>query len=459
MYPSVELLEQCAPQVCEEIMNSQPTKPPTKAHRGDAEQLSATTVAAEQDIFTLLSSEETRRDPYPVYARFREQQQVLDTGTGVWFLFGYEDCNRLLRNSEVSVDERNAFMPGPGDELPTLIHLDPPDHGRLRKLVQLAFTPKRVESMRCRVEELVGQCLDRWKPGDTVDVIAELAYPVPLTIICELLGIEEDRRSRVQEWSTWLAQSIDPGVLRSPELNERINTAQTEFVEEIRARIVVRRNKPGDDLLSQLVLSEADGDRLSERELLGLAVLLLVAGHETTVSLIGNALHALLRSPSQLAAVREGAGLAKAGMSEVARKAEGINGAGAAATVRRFIDEMLRFDSPVQMTTRIAMQPIEVGEKTIAPGHIVVLMLGAANHDPEFFENPEQLDVNRERTTGHLAFGAGIHHCLGAMLARTEGEIAVAELLLRFPNISLVEEPLLRPTFVLRGRQQMLVKL
>lgn len=174
--------------------------------------------AGGEDVFALLSSEETRRNPYPMYARLRNEQQVLDTGAGVWFLFGYEDCNRLLRNSELSVDERNAFMPGPGDELPTLIHLDPPDHGRLRKLVQLAFTPKRVEALRGRVEELVRVCLDRWQPGDEIDVIAELAYPVPLTIICELLGISEDRRAKVQEWSTWLARSIDPGVLRSPEL-------------------------------------------------------------------------------------------------------------------------------------------------------------------------------------------------------------------------------------------------
>jgi cytochrome P450 len=263
---------------------------------------------SQEDIFTLLSSEATRRNPYPVYARLREKQRVLDTGAGVWFLFGYEDCNRLLRNSELSVDERNAFVPGPGDELPTLLHLDPPDHGRLRKLVQIAFTPKRVEALRDRVEELVQARLDTWKTGDVVDVIAELAYPVPLTIICELLGIDEDRRSSVQEWSTWLAQSIDPGVLRSPELNARIGVAEAEFVEEIRARIIFRRTNPGDDLLSQLVMAEADGDRLTEHELLGLAVLLLVAGHETTVSLIGNGLHALLRNPGQLAAVMEGSG-------------------------------------------------------------------------------------------------------------------------------------------------------
>ncbi len=394
---------------------------------------SATTGA---DIFTLLSSEETRSNPYLVYAQLRIEQRILDTGAGVWFLFGFDDCNRLLRNNELSVDERNAFLPGPGDQLPTLIHLDPPDHGRLRKLVQLAFTPKRVEALRGRVEELVAERLDSWKPGDVIDVIAELAYPVPLTIICELLGIDEDRRSLVQEWSTWLARSIDPGALRTPELNERISLAQAEFVEEIRARITFRRTNPGDDLLSQLVLAEADGDRLTEHELLGLAVLLLVAGHETTVSLIGNTLHALLQNPLQLKAVLEGAGAAK-----------------------RFIDEMLRFDSPVQMTTRIATQPIELGEHTIATGHIIVLMLGAANHDPSAFENPEILDVGLERTTGHLSFGAGIHHCLGAMLARAEGEITVGELLRRFPNISLVEEPVLRPTFVLRGPEKMLVRL
>jgi cytochrome P450 len=434
---------------------------------------------SQEDIFTLLSSEATRRNPYPVYARLREKQPILDTGAGIWFLFGYEDCNRLLRNSELSVDERNAFVPGPGDELPTLIHLDPPDHGRLRKLVQIAFTPKRVEALRDRVQELVQARLDTWKTGDVVDVIAELAYPVPLTIICELLGIDEDRRSSVQEWSTWLAQSIDPGVLRSPELNARISVAEAEFVEEIRARIIFRRTNPGDDLLSELVLAEADGDRLTEHELLGLAVLLLVAGHETTVSLIGNGLHALLRNPDQLAAVLEGSGsenvnaemldASEAGTfdegpaNDTEPKAAESKAAepktGSTPMARRLIEEVLRFDSPVQMTTRIAVQPIELGDQTIAPGHIIVLMLGAANHDPLLFENPEQLDVHRERTTGHLAFGAGIHHCLGAMLARTEGEIAITELVRRFSNMSLIAEPVLRPTFVLRGRQQMLVKL
>jgi cytochrome P450 len=392
---------------------------------------------AKEDIFTLLYSDSVRRDPYATYARYRADQRVLDTGMTVWFLFGYADCNRILRDRELSVDERHALMPGPGDELPTLIHLDPPDHERLRRLVQMAFTPKRVDGLRTRVQELVCAQLDQWSVGDEVDVIAELAYPMPLTIICELLGIAEgEQRDRVQEWSTWIARSIDPIVLRSPEIDQKINAAQAEFVEEMRQLIALRRTSPGEDLLSQLVIAEADGDRLSELELLGLAVLLLVAGHETTVSLIGNSLYALLTNPEQLALVRDGAGLE-----------------------RTMIDEMLRFDSPVQMTTRIALKPIEIGDVTIPIGHILVLMLGAANHDPAVFENPDQLDITRVRGAGHLALGAGIHHCLGAALARAEGEIAVTELIRRFPNLTLIEEPPLRPTFVLRGRSELRVRL
>jgi cytochrome P450 len=389
-----------------------------------------------QDIFSLLNSDAVRCDPYPTYARFRADHPVLDTGVGVWFAFQHEDCNRILRDRNLSVDERKAFIPGPGDDLPTLIHLDPPDHERLRRLVQTAFTPTRVEGLRGRVEELVVACLDQWSEGDEVDVIAELAYPVPLTVICELLGIEPERRDRVRDWSTWLARSIDPGALRSKELNDQIAIVQAEFVDEIRSLIAIRRVTPGDDLFSQLVIAGDDGDRLSELELLGLAVLLLVAGHETTVSLIGNSLYALLHRPDQLAAVRNGH-----------------------ADARLMIDEMLRFDSPVQMTTRIATQPIELGGFTIPIGNIIVLMLGAANRDPAAFENPDLLDVSRRSSTSHLSFGAGIHHCLGMALARAEGEVAVSALIRRFPNMALVEEPPLRPTFVLRGRESLRVRL
>ena len=387
------------------------------------------------DIFTLLNSESVRKDPYPLYARYRAENRVLDTGMGVWFLFGHRECEQMLRDRELSVDERNAFMPGAGDELPTLIHLDPPDHDRLRRLVQTAFTPKRVEGIRDRVVELVVERLDSWSEGDEVDLIAEFAYPVPLAIICELLGIDEgEPRRRVQEWSTFMARSIDPSVLRSPELNEQIQSAEAEFIEEMRSVIARRRVHPETDLLSQLVILEADGDRLSEDELLGLAVLLLVAGHETTVNLIGNAMNALLNDRRQFDAVVAGA-----------------------HPDRGLIDEMLRFDSPVQMTTRIAMRPVTLGDITIPKGNIIVLMLGAANRDPDVFVNPDQIDPTRG--PGHLAFGFGIHHCLGAALARAEGEVAITQLIRRFPNLTLIEEASLRQAFVLRGRERMRVRL
>lgn len=395
-----------------------------------------TNQAPADDIFLLLNSPQIRVDPYPTYARFREDHRVFDTGFGVWFVFGYEECNRLLRDRNMSVDERKATFAGPGDELPTLIHIDPPDHDRLRRLVQMAFTPKRVEALRQRAEQLVEECLSRLSSGDEVDIIAELAYPMPLTIICELLGIEESRRDQVRHWSTWLARSIDPGPLRSPEVIERITAAQAEFVAEMRRLIAHRRLTPGNDLLSQLVTLEADGDHLDESELIGLAVLLLVAGHETTVSLIGNGLCALADDRDQF---------------EIARHD--------VSNERAMIDEVLRFDSPVQMTTRIVVTPIELAGHTIPTGSIMVLMLGAANRDPSVFTHPEQLDISQARTSPHLSFGSGIHHCLGAALARAEGEAAIFGLIRRFPNLAVIGEPPLRKTFVLRGREQLIVRL
>jgi len=395
-----------------------------------------TTVPA--DVFAALTSPDARRDPYPTHAAYRTEMPLLDTGLGLWFVFGFHDCLALLRSSRTSVDERHATIPGPPkpDEPPTLIHLDPPDHDRLRRLVQVAFTPRRVEGLRRRATEIVTETLDRFGPDDEVDVIQELAYPMPLTIICELLDIDPSERDLVREWSTWMARSIDPGVFRSPELNDRIELAEREFSEFVRDGIERRRRRPGDDLLSQLVTTELDGDRLSEDELVGLAVLLLVAGHETTVNLIGNGLHALLRHPDQLAAV-----------------------AGGATPDRRMIDELLRFDAPVQMTSRVTLDPIELPSGTIPKGQVAIVLLGSANHDPSVFVRPDELDVNLEREAAHLAFGNGIHFCLGAALARAEGEIALGELVRRFPRMQLAAEPPLRPTFVLRGREELRVRL
>jgi cytochrome P450 len=390
------------------------------------------------DVFGILTSPEVRRDPYGAYARLLAAGPVVGAGADLRFVFGYDDCVALLRDRRASVDERKAApgLPSP-DTLPTLIHLDPPDHTRLRDLVASAFTPRRVEGLRHRAVELVDEALGRFGPGDEIDVIAELAYPMPLAIICDLLGVAADERPLVRECSTWMARSIDPGVLRSAELNVRIDAMEQAFIAYIRALVAERRRRPGDDLLSDLVAVEAGGDRLTEDELVGLAMLLLVAGHETTVSLVGNGLLALLRDPAQQRAVRDGLG-----------------------GERRAVNELPRYDAPVQMTTRVALDDVELPSATIPKGSFVVLMLGSANRDPRAFADPHRLDVLAERGTAHLAFGSGIHYCLGAALARAEAEVAIPALLRRFPAIELLDpEPPVRPTFVLRGRESLRVRL
>ncbi len=386
------------------------------------------------DVFTALMTPAARADPYPTYRQYRERRPIIDAGSGLWFVFSYSDCLTLLRHRNVSVDERNTGEPG--DDLPTLIHLDPPDHTRLRRLVQLAFTPRRIESIRTRAEELVASTLDRFSAGDEVDVIAELAYPMPLTIICELLGVPPCDQPRIRELSAWMARSIDPGPMRSDELNANISRAQNEFELYMTDLVAEKRGRESDDLLGQLVRVELEGDRLSERELLGLAVLLVVAGHETTVGLIGNGLLALLQDDRQRAAAT-------------------LDGADS----RILIDELLRYDPPVQMTTRIALERIVIGSVSIPAGGVAVLLLGSANRDASVFDDPERLDVTTPRAHPHLAFGHGLHHCLGAALARAEAEVAISALLRRYPDVVALEEPALRPTFVLRGRETLTVRL
>ena len=390
----------------------------------------------DDDVFSALMTPQARQDPYPTYRGYQAEKPVLNTGNGLWFLFGYADSLAMLRDRRVSVDGSNALNGGPPDELPTLIHLDPPAHTRLRRLVQMAFTPRRIDAIRTRAEELVVATLERFDQRDEIDIVAELAYPMPLTIICDLLGVGCADRDLVRNWSAWLARSIDPAVLRSDEENTHIALAQKEFSEYVAALIVHRRKCPGDDLLSQLVAAEMEGDRLNETELIGLAVLLLVAGHETTVSLIGNGLLALLRNPAAFDHLRNTPG-----------------------SERAVVEELLRYDSPVQMTSRVALEPIDLPTATIPTGHVAVLLLGAANHDPLVFNRPDELSVDAGGRVANLAFGSGIHHCLGAALARAEGEVAIAGLVRRFPRMQLASEPMVRSTFVLRGREELRIRL
>jgi cytochrome P450 len=397
------------------------------------------------DFFSVVMTAEFREDPYSFFDTLRATEPIHQTPFGVYLLSRHADAAAVVRDPKLSNDERNSELHRALQEAnpvqPTLdmdevvmLFLDPPDHTRLRGLVSKAFTPRMVEQLRARVQQLVDERLDAVAArGDgRMDVVTDLAYPLPVVIICELLGVPVEDQATFQSWSTELASAIDPDPLISPEQRERIKVAGDAFIEYFTALIARRRADPGDELLSALIAAEEDGDRLSEEELLGTALFLLIAGHETTVNLIGNGTLALLRHRDQLDRLRDDPSLD-----------------------RNAVEELLRYDSPVQLTQRITMLEYEVGGMTLGPGQNLVPLLGAANRDPEVFTDPDRLDLGRENAHRHVAFGGGHHFCLGAALARLEGAIAIGSLVRRFPRIELAGDPVRRTTFTLRGLQHL----
>jgi hypothetical protein len=368
--------------------------------------------------------------PYPLYRRLRERDPVHHSrAIRGWFLFRHADCEALLRDARLSADDRNyvdfprmrrwAIEDGLVDpnapEDPTMLRSDPPDHTRLRGLVSRAFTPRAVERLRARVETLTDELLSAAGRQGTFDVIGDFAVPLPVTIIAEMLGIPSEDRALFKRWSDHLVGFLDPLASPGPEALRRTADEFRAYVERLAA---ARRAAPADDLLSALVEAEEAGDRLSAQELFGTVALLLAAGNETTTNLIGNGLIALLRHPAELARLRD-----------------------EPAVVERAVEELLRWDSPVQLTGRIATRDGELFGRRVAKGEVVVAVLGAANHDPDVFPRPDVLDVGRE-ANGHVAFGYGLHYCLGAQLARLEGRIALHELARRFPDIRLASDRL-----------------
>src|SRR5262245_22668156 len=339
------------------------------------------------------------------------------------------------RSSNVSRATTEAGRPDPGRLAGSLLFMYPPDHTRLRRLVACAFTPKRVADLRPTAEAITAELLDATAAAGTagaaVDLIRSLAYPLPVRIICSLLGVPEADEPIFTGWSRVLTWSLDPTVLRSAEVDTAIADAESGLAAYLENLIAARRARPGDDLLSALLDVEADGDRISPDEVVDLALLLLVAGHETTVNLIGNGVLALLRAPDQLSLLRRSPHLV----------------AGA-------VDELLRFDSPVQLTQRVATEDLDRAGQRVRAGDEIMLILGAANRDPLVFAEPDRLDVTRDARR-HVAFGGGIHHCLGAALARLQGEVALSALLARFPRLQLAGTPDRRPTFTLRGLESL----
>ncbi len=390
-------------------------------------------------------------DPYPQYGAIRSAEPVHRTELGPWLLTRWEDVHTVLRDPSTSVEVANATTAGSREDLlaalspdraergtKAILNLDPPDHTRLRRLVSKAFTPRTVERLRPRVEALVDELLDQAADStEPVDLIAALAFPLPFAVISEMLGMPEGDTDQLREWSHTLTQVLDPFLMLTN--SEAIFEASDRLTEVVTAAIEWKRGRPDDDdLLGALLRAEDQGDVLSERELIDNVVLLYLAGHETTVNLVGNGILALLRHRPELERLAADPDLD--------------------ATA---VDELLRYDSPVQFSRRIALRPLEVAGQHIDAGEFVMTGLGAANRDPaKFGADADALRLDRPDANQHVSFGSGVHHCLGAALARLEGRAAVGRLVRRFPAMELASDP---PPWngrlILRGLERLEVQL
>jgi len=391
-----------------------------------------------------LASPEVLADPYPLYHALRKASPVLraplpaEAGGELWILTRYADIEGVLHDARFSVERERAALVranptliprallGESGAFRSMLIMDPPDHTRVRGLVSRAFTPRRAAALAPRIEALVDELLDGVSGSEEWDVMGALAAPLPAIVIAELLGVPARDHRQFKEWSSQLVSGLGAG---SPEeARARFEGALGSLLDYLGGIVAERRREPRDDLITALIQARDERDALRENELLATANLLLVAGHETTTNLIGNGLLALLRHPGELARLHAEPGL-----------------------LRGAIEELLRFDSPVQATVRIAREPAELGGQSIAEGALVFLSLGAANRDPEVFADPDRLDVGRS-DVHHLSFGHGPHFCLGANLARLEAEIAFRRLLARFPRLALATDKVeWRPNPVLRG--------
>jgi cytochrome P450 len=382
-----------------------------------------------------------RADPYTACRELRDAGPLHLTPLGLRLVTRYQDCAAVLQNTAWShADEAAQMHPDvpaeeAAEELPTsFLWMDPPDHTRLRRLVSKAFTPPMVAGLAPRIEQLAEELVDRALAAAEFDLIDLIGYPLPLTIVCELIGVPASEHALVQKWSQDLARGFDPHVLMTPEANAARSEAARGFQAFFRALIDRRRERPADDLLSALAAVEDQGDVLTETELLPTCVTTLVAGHETTVNLVGSGMLALLREPGELQRLRDRPEL-----------------------VRAAVEELLRYDPPVQLTTRSATRDLEVAGHRFAAGEGVVVLINSANRDPAAFTDPERLDVTRfhDRTAPpprQLAFSLGIHYCLGAPLALLEMEILLRVLLRRVPVMELLtDDPPYKPNLVVRG--------
>ena len=368
------------------------------------------------------------------------KEPVHQSPMGFWVLTRYEDCVAVLRDQRFGREEFQQMLSsvyGDDSEKPQLprsmLFRDPPDHTRLRALVSKAFTPRMIETMRDHIQEIVDRLLDRVQDTGRMDVMEDLAYPLPVTVICEMLGVPVTDHASIRGWSADIARSLDAiGLPSDQAIVERGRTSRRALAGYFRRLVPERRARPQQDLLSGLIAAEEQGDKLSQDEVIAMCLLLFIAGHETTVNLIGNGTLALLRHPDQM------------------RKLQADP-----ALIGNAVEELLRYDSPVQRTARITSVDAEVGGQPMPKGTMVITALGAANRDPAQFPDPDVLDVTR-KDPRHISFGFGIHFCLGAPLARVEGQLALGTLLRRMPKLALAESnPEWRESSVLRGLKRL----
>ncbi|HEX9176279.1 cytochrome P450 [Mycobacterium sp.] len=404
-----------------------------------------TTLAESQSLLLQLLDPSTRANPYPVYRQFRERGPLQLRDANLTVFSSFRDCDEVLRHPASSSDRLKSTIAqraiAAGEEprpfgKPGFLFLDPPDHTRLRKLVSKAFAPKVVTALEPDITRLVTSLLDDVEAAATFDVVADLAYPLPVAVICRLLGVPIEDEPKFSWASALLARALDPFTTFTGELPDN-------FAERMQAGLWLRgylgdliekrRGQPGDDLMSGLIAVEEAGDQLTEEEIIATCNLLLIAGHETTVNLIANAILAMLRHESQWAALANDSARASA-----------------------VVEETLRYDPPVQLIGRIAGEDTTIGDVTVPKGDTMMLLLAAAQHDPDANERPDEFDPDRE-TIRHLAFGHGPHFCLGAPLARLEASVALSAVTARFPDARIDSEPVYKPNVTLRGLQTLAV--
>jgi unspecific monooxygenase len=379
-------------------------------------------------------------DPCPGYAELRGQGRVIHyEATDQWLVPNHADVSALLRDRRLGRTYLHRFSheefgrtapPAEHEPFHTLndhgmLDLEPPDHTRIRRLVSKAFTPRTVEQLRPYVEQLAGELVERLVAAGGGDLLTDIAEPLPVAVIAEMLGIPEQDRAPLRPWSADICgmYELNP----SEETAAKAVRASVEFSEYLHGLIAERRKRPGDDLISGLIAAHGEGDRLTEQEMISTAVLLLNAGHEATVNATVNGWYALFRHPEQLAALRADHSL-----------------------VPTAIEELMRYDTPLQLFERWVLDDIEIDGTTVPRGAEIAMLFGSANHDPAVFTDPGTLDLTR-RDNPHISFSAGIHYCIGAPLARIELAASMRALLEKAPTLALAAEPRRKPNFVIRG--------